>query len=131
MFTGTAGEKRTALAARIWDRRGHARFRQREAARRFNMDSIGVRITTTERRFGATLVDLSAEGAGVLVAEPLPPDAPVGVELPIGQYTVAALGQVITVMSQAGRYRLGLCFLHLDPAERELLRLLDAPAKRA
>ena len=102
-----------------------------EAARKYNMDSIDVRIITADRRYGAALLDLSVGGVGVLLAVPLQVNLPIGVELQIGQYTVAALGQVITVMSQAGRYRLGLCFLHLDPAERELLRLLDAPAKRA
>ena len=119
------------VLVRPWERRAHTRFRQRDAARKFNMDNIDVRITTQERRFGATLVDLSADGAGVLLAMPLPVDAPVGVELQIGQYTVAAFGQVRSVMRQGGGHRLGVQFIHLDAEERELLSLLEAPARAA
>lgn len=115
------------VMVRPWDRRAHRRFRRHDAARKFNMDSIDVRVTTTERRFGATLVDLSRGGAGVLLAVPLPVDSPVGIELQIGQYTVAAFGQVRNVMSQDGRHKLGVQFIHIEAAEADLLRLLEMP----
>lgn len=126
------GGNRTALArhrengaVRLRDRRAHPRFRQRAAARVYNMDSIDARITTTERRFGATLVDLNAGGAGLLTAQSLPLDSPVGVELQIGQYTVAVFGQVKSVMERDNQYRLGVQFVYVDQAEQELLRLLE------
>ena len=117
------------MMVRPWERRAQRRFRRHDAARKFNMDSIDVRVTTTERRFGATLVDLSAGGAGVLLSVPLPVDSPVGIELQIGQYTVAAFGQVRNVMSQGGRHKLGVQFIHIDAAEAELLRLLEMPGR--
>ena len=121
-----AARHRENVAVRPWERRAQRRFRHYDAARKYNMDSIDVRVTTTDRRFGATLVDLSAGGAGVLLAVPLPVDSPVGVELQIGQYTVAAFGQVKNVVPQGSRHKLGVQFIHLDPAERELLLLLEA-----
>ena len=138
MFKGTERENQSMealqgkkVAIRSWDRRRHVRFRHREAARKFHMDSIDVRVITTERRVGATLVDLNAEGAGILVTEPLPTDSPIGLELQIGLYTVPVFGQVRTVMQRSGRYRLGVRFVHIDAAERELLLLLEVPVSRA
>ena len=136
MVERTVRENRSAavphlesVMVRPWERRMQPRFRQREAARKYNMDCIDVRITTMERRYGATLVDLSTGGAGVLLAMPLPVNSPVGVELQIGQYTIAAFGQVKSVMQKGNQYRMGVQFVHLDAAELEFLRLLEAPAR--
>lgn len=136
MFDGS-GESRAAsarhqekVAVRPWERRAQPRFRQRDAARRFNMDTIDARLTTMDRRFGATLVDLSSGGAGLLVTMPVPVDTPVGVELQIGQYTVVAFGEVKNAMKQTRGHRLGVRFIHLEEEDWDLLRLLDGPLQQ-
>lgn len=131
------GEKQTPsiqylenVTVRPWERRVQTRFKQREAARKYTIDSIDVRITTVERRYGASLVDLSIGGVGVVLATPLPIGMPVGVELQIGQYTVTALGVVRSVMKKGNLFRLGVQFVQLGAAEREFLRFLELPEGR-
>lgn len=115
------------ITGRPWERRRQSRFGQRDAARKYTMDSLDVRITTVERRYGASLEDLSIGGVGFLLATPLPIDMPVGVELQIGQYTVTALGMVKSVRKKGNLFRLGVQFVQIGAAEREFLRFLELP----
>ena len=70
-------------------------------------------------------VNLSIEASGVLLASPLQVNLPVGVELQIGQYTVAAFGVVKNVVKNGECFKVGVQFVHLDSPEAELLRLLE------
>ena len=120
-----AAHKPERVTPRAWERRKHPRFKQRDADRKYNMDSIDVRIITADRRYGAALLDLSVGGVGVLLAAPLQTNLPIGIELQIGQYTVAAFGIVRNVVKTGERYKVGVQFVHLDSPEAELLRLLE------
>lgn len=107
------------------DKRKFRRYRHTDAARCYAVDSIGVRLTTLDRRHGAHVVDLSSNGVGVLMSTKLEIGSPIGIELRIGEYTLECFGQVRNATIKNNAFKVGIQFLYIGSAEKELLCILD------
>ena len=134
--TGNSGEQEWPTAPSSWrhdekeaaaEKRDNARIRHGDAARAYNVQRIDVRFTTEYRDYDGSLLDLSASGAAVLLAAPLPLALPVTVRLKMGERLIEAKGLVKNRSKLGGRYRVGVQFTEIDPENESLLQLLYGP----
>ncbi len=109
------------------EKRDLVRIKHGEAARLYNVDKIGARITTEQQSYDGTLLDLSAGGAAILIVSALPVNLPVDVDLRVGDHCIKALGVVKNRNKLGGKFRLGVQFTRLDPEEQDFLLLLYGP----
>ena len=109
------------------EKRGSARKKHGDAARAYNVHRIEARLRTEQRGYEASLLDLSAGGAAVLVAVALPLGASVTVDLKLGDRLIEARGLVKYRAKLGLRYRMGVQFTDLDPENEALLQLLYGP----
>lgn len=74
----------------------------------------------------ADTLNLSASGVCLVAAEPVEPDTHLAIEMGLEgeSQPVMAIGRVVWCDSEAGRYRIGICFTWLREEDREALGVI-------